>query len=108
MGETSHEKREWKTKLVGVTFDNRQEAIENHARMNSRYRLVRQPDNKFDSNAVMVTANGRDIGYVPGRLAAELAPIIDNGTKLKVHFLRKLINEKDLSKPTGIMVRIWE
>ena len=98
---------EWKTKLVGVTFDNRQDAIEKYAMQNSKYRLVRQPSNKFDVNAIMVTANGRDIGHVPGKLAKELAPIIDAGTKLRAHFVMKFVDPKG-KKPTGIMIRIWE
>ena len=41
---------EWKCRLAGVTFENRQEAIAKYAMNNSKYRLIRQPDNKFDKN----------------------------------------------------------
>ena len=100
-------KREWKTRLAGVTFAGRQENIEHHARNNSIYKLIREPHNRFDINAIMVTANGREIGYIPKHLADELAPLIDAGVMLKVHFLRKLIDDKAV-KPTGMLVRIWE
>jgi len=107
------EPREWKCRLAGVTFEGRQKNIERYALANARYRLVRQPDNPYDTNAVMVTANGRDVGHVPnsdrsGRIADQIAPLIDAGCNLRVHFVRKLVNDKDLTKPTGLMVRIWE
>ena len=105
------EKREWKTRLAGVTFDNRMETIERYALQNSKYQLIRQPENKYDINAIMVTADGHDIGFIPNskgrKLADELAALLDAGTELKVHFRRLLLNDKT-GKKVGIIVRIWE
>jgi len=101
------EKREWKTRLAGVTFEGRMENIERYAMANSRYRLVRQPDNKFDTKAIQVTANGHDIGFLPSYLSQELAPIMDSGIELNVHFRRALVNEKK-GEIVGLIVRIWE
>jgi hypothetical protein len=39
--------------------------------------LVREPDNKFDPDAVQVWARGRHIGYVPKTQNAVLARFID-------------------------------
>ena len=39
--------------------------------------LVREPDNKFDPNAVMVWINGKHVGYIPSKDAAALAPFIE-------------------------------
>jgi hypothetical protein len=39
--------------------------------------LVREPDNKFDPNAVMVWIDGKHVGYIPSKDAAALAPFID-------------------------------
>ena len=39
------------------------------------------PDNPHDSNAVMLyDADGRDIGFLPRELAAEIAPRLDQGS----------------------------
>ena len=42
-------------------------------------RLVREPSNKHNPNAVAVFSNSLLIGYLPRNLAAKLAPCIDNG-----------------------------
>lgn len=45
--------------------------------------LVREPDNKFDPNAVQVWARGHHIGYVPKTQNMVLARFIDaNGTEI--------------------------
>ena len=100
--------KEWKCRLAGVTFEGRQKTIKQFAFPKSKYELVRQPDNQYDENAIMVTAAGHDIGYLPKYLAAELAPIIDAGQKLNVQFRRLLVNEKKPDLPAGIIVRVWE
>lgn len=43
--------------------------------------LVREPDNKFDPNAVQVWARGKRIGYVPKTQNAVLARFIDANGK---------------------------
>ena len=40
--------------------------------------LIREPDNKFDPNAVQVWARGRHVGYVPKTQNAVLAKFIDD------------------------------
>lgn len=100
--------REWKCRLAGVTFNERQQTIKKFAFPKARYELVRQPENKYDPDAVMVTAAGHDIGYIPKYLSAELAPMIDAGQKLNVQFRRLLINEKKPELPAGIIVRVFE
>lgn len=47
--------------------------------------LVREPDNKFDPNAVQVWARGRHVGYIPKNQNAVLAKFIDdNGAPFPV------------------------
>ena len=106
--EESAAPKEWKCRLAGITFEGRQKTIKKFAFPKSKYELVRQPDNQYDENAIMVTAAGHDIGYLPKYLAAELAPIIDAGQKLNVQFRRLLVNEKKPDLPAGIIVRVWE
>ena len=46
--------------------------------------LVREPENKYDENAIAIfvtnpdEGNNRRVGYVPGNIANTLAPLIDN------------------------------
>jgi len=39
--------------------------------------LVREPSNRYDSNAIMVWLCGEHVGYVPAHLAEDLAPAFD-------------------------------
>lgn len=68
------------TKVAGVTFENRAEII---ARFNDSedLRLVREPKNSYDTNAVAVYAprHERIIGYLNKDLAAVIAPALDEG-----------------------------
>lgn len=42
--------------------------------------LIREPQNKHDSNAILIcTEGGVSVGYVPRYLAEEMAPHLDNG-----------------------------
>ncbi len=99
-----------KTRLAGVTFGNRQHYIRNYCRMATSYFLEREPDNQFDPNAikVLVSKYKAEIGYIPKKRAAELAPLLDAGVDLKVGFCLKLFDENDLEKPYGLIVKIWE
>lgn len=70
------------TKLVGVTFNNRQSNIIN-LHVNDKLCLIREPDNIYDSNAILVCdQNFNELGHISKDLAATLAPILDNGQEL--------------------------
>lgn len=65
------------TKVVGVTFENRQEVIAK-LQMGDRVWLEREPFNAYDVNAIKVTRNnGEQIGYISRHLARSLAPLMD-------------------------------
>ena len=68
------------TKVAGVTFDNRQSVIA-HLTGNEPCRIVPQPDNEFDPNALAVEAsvNGviANVGYIPRDLASQIAPYLE-------------------------------
>jgi hypothetical protein len=51
--------------------------------------LRRDPDNPHDPNAIEVLAGGRQIGWVPRELAAELAPEMDAGHPWSAVVLRE-------------------
>jgi len=63
-----------RTKVVGVTFENRQEIIA-RLDMGDRVWLDREPDNPHDANAITVCrSNGEQIGYLNRQLAARITP----------------------------------
>lgn len=62
------------TKIVGVSFEDRQETIAK-LHIGDRIWLELEPDNPHDPNAVMVTRNnGEQVGYLNKHLAKNLAP----------------------------------
>lgn len=78
------------TRVVGVSFDNRQEVIA-RLQMGDRVWLEREPENPHDANAIKVSrSNGEQFGFLNSHLAASLAPFFDAygyPVKGKVRFL---------------------
>ena len=66
------------TKLAGCTFDGRQTTIA-FCHVDDPVTFKREPDNRYDGNAILVKTTHGDIGYVPKALAAHLAPRLDAG-----------------------------
>lgn len=66
------------TKVVGVTFDNRQEYVKRCYR-GQELKLVRDKFNAYDRNAVAVYAQNNQIGFLSRELAEKIAFQIDNG-----------------------------
>jgi len=65
------------TRVVGVSFNNRQGIVSN-LQLGENVYLVREPENKFDPHAVKVTLqDGRQFGYLDRYLAANLAATMD-------------------------------
>ncbi len=72
------------TKLVGVTFEGRQEVVAG-LDPGTPLRIVRQPENEYDSNAIALhEPHGAQVGFFNRRLAAALAPVIDAGVEYDV------------------------
>jgi len=60
------------TRVVGVSFDGRQEVVA-CLRMGDRIWLEMEPDNPYDHNAIKVTReNGEQFGYINRLLAADI------------------------------------
>jgi len=78
------------TKVAGVTFGNRQKAIEHLSRYNPqeiRISLRRERENAYDVNAIAVYASvegkgAYQMGYLPKALAAFIAPLMDTGKQV--------------------------
>ena len=68
------------TKVVGVTFENRQELLAG-LEAGVELELVRHPENEMDENAIGVhLPGGAQLGFLNRHLAKRLAPVMDAGT----------------------------
>lgn len=72
------------TKVVGVTFHDaypgnfhKWSLLEDGRYPNCK--LVREPDNEYDPNAVAVRVGRSKIGHVPKELAVRVAEVMDSG-----------------------------
>lgn len=72
------EQDQFYTKLVGVTFENRQEIVQN-LRAGQGLELRREQENVHDENAIAVFADGVQVGYLKRSIARHLAPNFDHG-----------------------------
>ena len=77
------------SKVVGVTFDNRQQVIEK-VKKGDKLKLVPEPTNAFDPNAISVewVGNkewaGSSIGYIARGLAGDLSDRLKRGFEYEV------------------------
>jgi hypothetical protein len=71
------------TKVVGVTAQNANgvpvQKILASLSSYARIKLVREPHNAYDKNAIMVFADGKHIGYLSSYIASQYAALIDLG-----------------------------
>jgi len=97
------------TKLAGVSFGDCQTNIRKWGCPDiGWYGLYREPDNKYDPNAVFVALFGvYKMGYLRKEIAAKIAPLMDGGRYFLAKFVR--INEfPEISSIVGLTVRIVE
>lgn len=72
------------TKVVGVTFNDRQRFIPG-LRTGEELQLRRERWNQYDSNAIAVfDGRGNQLGYISKELASDLARRIDAGAQFRV------------------------
>lgn len=97
-----------KFEVKGTFVGKRAQYCHEYVNRASRFILMREPENKFDDNAIMVklsVKNGQhtpELGYVPKDIAADIAPMIDSGIEFKATFRHKVINEKN-----GNFIGLW-
>lgn len=65
-------------KLSGTAFNGRNDRID-RINIDDIVQLVREPNNKYDVNAIDVRNHKGSLGYIPKKLAAILAPMMDAG-----------------------------
>ena len=69
------------TKVAGVTFDGRQR-VASKLKKGQKLLLVRDKNNPYDSNAVMVTTElNEQVGFLSKAIVSDLARKMDLGTK---------------------------
>ncbi|MEP0985639.1 HIRAN domain-containing protein [Ekhidna sp.] len=95
------------TKVVGVSKDNadgssRQEIIRQEVEEDDKLKLLAEPDNPYDKNAVKVLSkNDNQIGYLNKEMAETILPAIKNETE--IHVTAKWVNGE---KMLGVGLRI--
>jgi hypothetical protein len=90
------------TKVVGVTFENRQDFIKLLS-TGQKLQLIREPDNSYDSNAIAVYSEVQKLGYISRNIAKQLATDIDCGFRTDVQ-VEKITNH-DFSL-FGVNIRV--
>ena len=68
------------TKIVGVSFENRQELLA-ELQVGQQLNLVHEKDNPHDEHAIAVFADGEQLGYLKRNIARHLAENFDNGVQ---------------------------
>lgn len=59
--------------------------------------LLPEPTNEVDKNAVLVLANGKDIGYVPTNLSKRITDYLNSGYKLESYVKKTYKKDKYLN-----------
>lgn len=57
-------------------------------KVGDRLDLIREPENKYDARAIRVEWRGQKLGYVPRRENADIARLMDNGSRLEARITR--------------------
>lgn len=103
-----------KVRAAGVTAENRQERLEFLKKFRPEdlsVTLEREPDNRYDSNAIQIVVHIRPIhrrtviGYVPRVLAESLAKVIDMGIHVKAS-LMGIIGGYSYKETLGVLIDI--
>jgi len=96
-----------KTKLAGVTVGDAQANIKLFGCKDvGSFAMVREPDNKHDSNAIRVELGGKYLGHIPRHIAYKVAPLMDAGKRFIAMFVSR--NESPYHDTVGLMVEIVE
>jgi single-stranded-DNA-specific exonuclease len=77
---------EFRTKVVGVTFEGRQDSVAG-MRPGALLELQRDPANAHDPNAVGVWYGGLQLGFIKADIARRIAPKIDDGARYAAEVL---------------------
>jgi hypothetical protein len=95
------------TKVAGIS--RHQMELDRVRGYNSFFILRREPENKYDKNAIKVLAYGKlDLGYIPRYTAELLAPLLDSGkASERATFVRANVSTKVKNGNKGLTIKIW-
>ena len=79
--------------LAGYQY-HRAEGVRSFLRVGENLRLVREPQNPYDGNAIAVYFRNDKLGYVPRDENRALAVMMDHGERVQAHVI-KLTNDSD-------------
>jgi len=99
--------RSIETRVVGVSFQDRQAVV---ALLTEREQvfLFREPDNPFDSNAVMVVRwDHQQIGYLNRELAKILAPRMDRFGRSVKATVSRLTGGYYADSSLGVLIKFY-
>jgi hypothetical protein len=78
-----------KYSIVGMQFRGT-EALVNSCQTGSVVKLIREPTNKYDANAIQVWIDDQHVGYIPKKENVDLAAAMDkDGKDITGTFTRK-------------------
>ena len=76
----------------------------------TRFIIEREPENEYDGNAIKVyvpVKKGKHrlgLGYVPAKIAKDLAPLMDAGKKFETRFSYKIVSDNGVTK--GLIIKV--
>lgn len=98
----SYDRKIMETEIAGTLFHDLL-VVEGHLEVMDCLYLVREPDNQYDKNAILVTAeDGYVLGYIPKRQNKLLAQLMDEGNRLYAVLLSDDVSQKQ--PPIRIML----
>jgi len=93
------------TKVVGVTFDGRQNTIRK-LHVGEALNLVREPSNPHDPNALKVLRiSGEQVGYIDRQLAKSLSAKLRSTNQYTVRVL-KIIGDPSRGQSLGVVIQL--
>ena len=92
----------FRTAVAGVSY--RQDAVAD-CWEGDKVRLIRDPANKYDKNAIKVHSSMGHIGFIPREEAEGLAPFIDGGGKAEA-YIAELIGGTPNKPTTGVILQV--
>lgn len=87
--------------IAGTSHNNRNGIIHHLRLVGIQYLMhVRDPKNEYDKNAIKIIARDKTnkcymLGFIPAKIAKEIAPLMDNGYKVWVDDCKFIGNKKD-------------
>jgi single-stranded-DNA-specific exonuclease len=100
---TIGEASQFHTKLVGVSYEGRQDTIAG-LKLGEELMLERQPQNPYDPNAIAVRYGALQLGFIRKEIAKHIAPHIDAGARYRAR-IESLTGGG--AKNRGVNIYMW-